>query len=124
MSHIATYKTRFNNSEFFLKALEKARHHLNFDQIKKVEINKNHHYQIFMKDQQTFVNFIWNNSSYESSVDLKNWQQKYSFETMLRKLYSFYIIELVESEKENLKLTRILKTETSTSTNINMITSI
>lgn len=124
MSHIATYKTRFNNNEFFLKALEKARHYLNFDQIKKVKINKNHHYQIFMKDQQTFVNFIWNESSYETSVDLKNWQQKYSFETMLRKLYSFYILELVESEKENLKLTRILKTETSTSTNINMITSI
>ena len=124
MSHIATYQTRFNNSEFFLRALEKARKHLNFDQIKKVKINNNHHYQIFMKDQQTFVNFVWNNSSYDTSVYLKNWQQKYSFETMLRKLYSFYIIELVESEKENLKLTRILKNETSTFTNIHMITTI
>jgi hypothetical protein len=121
MSHIATYLTSFNDSELFLKSLEQGRKELNIEKIKKITLNNTQHYQLYLKDKNILINFIWNNSSYEASVDLKNWQEKYSFESLLRKLYSFYVVELVEAKKEKLNLKEIVKNNKENHITINLI---
>lgn len=121
MSHIATYLTTFNNSEIFLKALEQGRKELNIEKIKKITLNNSQHYQVCLKNENILINFIWNNSFYEASVDLKNWQEKYSFESLLRKLYSFYVVELVETQKEKLNLKQITKNNKTNEITINLI---
>lgn len=121
MSHIATYLTTFNNSEIFLKALEHGRKELNIEKIKKITLNNNQHYQVCLKNENILINFIWNNSFYEASVDLKNWQEKYSFESLLRKLYSFYVVELVETQKEKLNLKQVIRNNKANEITINLI---
>jgi hypothetical protein len=121
MSHLATYRTTFQNTEVFLKALEKARKELGFDAIKLLTIQNRPHYQVFLKNKKVLIHFLWNKNSYQASVDLKSWSEQYSFEGLLRKLYGFYLLELIQSQKENLKLKRVLQVESSIQTTFSFL---
>ena len=104
MSHFSHIKTRIQNLEYLEKALTKLT--ISYKtKTKKIKGYQNETFDVTLSIPQSNgydIGFNWNGKEYELIADLSFWQQKWSVETFMDKLFQAYASEtiLIESNKQ------------------------
>ena len=84
MSHFTNMKTSFQNLFYLKKALNK----LNIKHTRKEKKNENYSSIIITQSNGSNIEFNWNGYEYQLIVDISFWEQPYSIEKFIDRIYS------------------------------------